>query len=160
MRLRPPGVRDLPAVLLSGFPGIFAYHWALNTGQRTVTAGAAGFLSNTSPMFTTLPATFFLGERPGIYGRVGIAISFAGAGLIALGEGQGMAVDSGALLVLLAALAWGVWFVVQKPYLARYTALEFTTYSIWAGTLLLLVFAPGLPSAVRSAAPVESAAVV
>lgn len=160
IRLRLPRVQDLPAVLLSGFLGVFAYHWALNTGQLTVTAGSAGFLSNTSPVFTTLLATFFLGERPGMHGWVGIGISFAGAGLIALGEGQGMTLDSGALLVLLAALAWAVWFVVQKPYLARYSALEFTTYSIWAGTLLLLVFAPGLPAAVHSAAPAETAAVV
>ncbi|HKZ27790.1 MAG TPA: DMT family transporter, partial [Rubrobacteraceae bacterium] len=37
-----------------------------------------------------------------------------------------------------------VYFVFQKPYLAKYGALAFTTYAIWAGTLFTLPFLPGL----------------
>lgn len=160
IRMRLPRVQDLPAVLLSGLCGIFFYHIALNYGQLTVTAGSASFLSNTAPVFTALLAVLFLGERPGTRGWIGIAISFAGTILIALGEGGGLSINRGALLILAAAVSWSVWFVVQKPYLSRYSALEFTAYSVWAGTLLLLIFLPGLTRAALSAPPDATAAVV
>jgi len=50
--------------------------------------------------------------------------------------------------------------VLQKPYLARYTALEFTTYTIWAGTLLLVPFLPRLASHIQSYPLSTTAAVV
>jgi hypothetical protein len=34
--------------------------------------------------------------------------------------------------------------LIQKPYLVRYSALEFTSYSVWAATLFLLPFLPEL----------------
>ena len=46
--------------------------------------------------------------------------------------------------MLLAAVCVSVYFVLQKPYLAKYGALPFTTYAIWTGTLLSLPFLPGL----------------
>ena len=71
-------------------------------------------------------------------------VSFLGVALISFGKGEGFGADPGALLVLLAALSASVYFALQKPYLERYGAFEFTTYAIWAGTLLLLPFSPGL----------------
>ena len=55
----------------------------------------------------------------------------------------------------MAAASQGVYFVMQKPLLARYSALEFSAYAIWGGTIFLLVFTPGLVEAVVSA-PVEA----
>ena len=92
-----------------------------------------------------------LGERLKVWGWVGILVSFAGVTLIALGEGSGLNFDPGAALILLSAVATSLYFVFQKPYLKRYSALQFTTYSIWAGTLFMLVFLPGLPRAVATA---------
>src|SRR5690606_42088124 len=80
-----------------------------------------------------------------------VLVSFAGVTLIALGEGSGLNFDPGAALILLSAVATSLYFVFQKPYLKRYSALQFTTYSIWAGTLFMLVFLPGLPRAVATA---------
>jgi drug/metabolite transporter (DMT)-like permease len=40
---------------------------------------------------------------------------------------------------------------MQKRMLARYQAVELTSYSVWAGTLLLLPFAAGLPGRMVSA---------
>jgi drug/metabolite transporter (DMT)-like permease len=50
--------------------------------------------------------------------------------------------------------------VVQKPYLARYGALDFAAYAVWAGTLPALVFLPGLAGEVGSAPPGATLAVV
>ena len=150
VRMRLPDAGDMPAVLLSGFLAFAVYHFALNTGQVTVSAGAASILIGTAPIFTALWATVFLRERLSAWGWAGFAMSLVGASLVAAGEGGGFGFDAGALLVLLAAVCVSVYFVLQKPYLAKYGALPFTTYAIWTGTLLSLPFLPGLVEQVGS----------
>jgi drug/metabolite transporter (DMT)-like permease len=78
-------------------------------------------------------------------------VSFVGAALISLGEGEGLRLDPRALPIVLAAVSSSIYFVFQKPYLERYGALAFTTYAVWAGSLLALPFLPGLISQVPSA---------
>jgi drug/metabolite transporter (DMT)-like permease len=150
-----PHRRDVPGILLMGFLGITVYHVTLNYGEVTVNAGAASLLISASPLFTALLAVVFLGERLRGLGWLGIAVSFAGVALIAWGEGEGLRFDPGAVLILVAALSASVYFVFQRPYVRRYGALRFVAYAIWAGTLCMLVFAPGLGSAVR-AAPIRA----
>jgi drug/metabolite transporter (DMT)-like permease len=145
-RLRLPETKDLPATLLSGFLAFAVYHVALNYGEITVSAGAAGVLIATAPVFTALLAMTFLKERLRPLGWAGMAVSFAGAALISLDEGQGFAVDPGAFLILLSAICVSIYFVFQRPYLRKYGALAFTTYAIWAGTIFTLPYLPGLAS--------------
>jgi drug/metabolite transporter (DMT)-like permease len=52
--------------------------------------------------------------------------------------------DPGAFLILLSAGCVSVYFVFQKPYLAKYGALPFTTYAVWVGTLLTLPYSSNL----------------
>lgn len=143
-RMRLPEARDLPAIFQAGFLAFAVYHVALNYGEITVSAGAAGVLIATAPVFTALLATAFLGERLRSLGWAGLAVSFAGAALISVDEGGGFALDPGAFLILLSAVCVSVYFVFQKPYLAKYGALPFTTYAIWAGALFTLPFSLGL----------------
>ncbi|MEW6274538.1 MAG: EamA family transporter [Bacillota bacterium] len=159
-RMRLPAKQDLPAILLLGFLGITVYHAALSYGEVTVTAGAASLLIAAGPVFTALLAAAFLGERLKIWGWVGIVVSFAGAALIALGEEKGMHFNPEAFMILLAALATSFYFVFQKPYLKKYTPLEFTAYTIWAGTLLMLVFLPGLARDIQQAPPSATLAII
>jgi drug/metabolite transporter (DMT)-like permease len=142
--MRLPEVRDLPVVFLAGFLAFAVYHVALNYGEITVSAGAAGVLIATAPVFTALLATVFLGERLRSLGWVGMAVSFVGAALISLDEGGGFTLDPGAFLILLSAVCVSVYFVFQRPYLVKYGALPFTTYAIWSGTLFTLPYLPGL----------------
>lgn len=158
-RMRLPKVRDLPAVALAGFLAFSVYHVLLNQGELTVAAGTAGLLIGSIPAFTALWSVLFLKERLGGLSWVGIAVSFFGVVLISVGSGEGFRMQPGALLVLLAAISASVYFTLQKPYLRGYSALEFTTYAIWAGTLFLLPFLPGLTEQVRQA-PLESTAAV
>ncbi len=150
-RLPAPRREDAGRFLLLGFLGVFGYHTALTYGEVSVAAGSASLLIATSPVFIALLARFLLGERlaPGAW--AGLALAFLGAALIALGEGEGFGLDPGAVLVLLAALSGSLYFVGQKPLLARYSAQAVTVYTLVAGTLPLLVFLPGLGEAVRSA---------
>ena len=150
-----PALRDIPVIFLLGFLGVFAFHTAQNYGQVTVTAGSAGMIISSVPIFTAILATIFLGEKLKLWGWLSIFISFLGVSLIALGEREGVKFDFGVIFLLLAAIVAAIYFVLQKPYLIRYTALQLVTYMIWAGTLLLLVFTPGLIEEVVNA-PIEA----
>jgi drug/metabolite transporter (DMT)-like permease len=150
-RMQLPERRDLPAVLLAGLLAFAVYHVALNYGEVTVSAGSASILIATAPVFTALLAAGFLGERLRALGWFGMGVGFLGSAMISLGEGQGLGLDARAALILLAALSTSIYFVVQKPYLEKYGALAFTTYAIWAGALLTLVYLPGLVSQARTA---------
>jgi drug/metabolite transporter (DMT)-like permease len=159
-RMRMPEARDLPVVLLAGLFAFAVYHVALNYGEITVSAGAAGVLIATAPVFTALMAAAFLGERLRWLGWAGMAVSFAGAALISMDEGEGFTLlDPGAFLILLSAVCVSVYFVFQRPYLAKYGALAFTTYAIWAGTVFVLPYLPGL-FAQSLAAPTGTALVL
>ena len=146
-----PELRDLPVILLGGFLAFTVYHVALNYGEVTVAAGPASLLVNTAPIFTALLATAFLGERLRVLGWIGMLVSFVGAALIALGEGEGFRFAPGAFIILIAAVSVSIYLVIQKPYLQKYGSLNFTAYAIWAGTLFTLVFLPGLAGEVRTA---------
>ncbi len=159
-RMRPPDPRDLPRIALAGFLGITVYHVALNFGEVTVTAGAASLIISASPIITALLSTVFIGERLTLWGWIGIIVSFGGVALISFGEGGDLAFEPGAALVFVSAVATSVYFIVSKRPLRRYTALEFTSYAIWAGTLPMLVFAPGLIAQVAHAQPSATWAVI
>lgn len=159
-RMRLPDARDLPMIALAGLLGITIYHVSLNFGEQTVTAGAAALLISASPIFTALMSSAWLKERLSVWGWAGVIVSFAGVALITLGEGRAFAFEPGAMLVLLAAIATSAFFIVSKRTLKRYNALEYTTYAIWAGTLPMLFFAPGLVRQFPSASLESTLAVV
>ncbi|HEX7023038.1 MAG TPA: DMT family transporter [Trueperaceae bacterium] len=146
-----PARRDIPRFLLIGFLGITIYHVALNYGEVHVTAGAASLIIATAPAITAILAYFLLGDSLPAAGWLGIAVSFAGVALIVFGEGKELGFNPYALLVLLSSLVTSLFFVLQKPLFDRYSAIEVTAFSAWAGTLPMLVFAPGLPSALTHA---------
>lgn len=157
--IRIPDRKDGPAILATGFIGVTLYHTALNFGETRVSAGAASLLVGSTPVFTALVARSFLKETLSALAWAGIIISFAGIALIALGEGNGLYFDASAWIILVAAASQGVYFVMQKPLLAKYSSLEFSCYAIWGGTIFMLVFAPGLREAV-ALAPIEATVAV
>jgi drug/metabolite transporter (DMT)-like permease len=146
-----PSARDLPVMILLGFLGFFVYHVGLNAGETAVPAGAASFIIASVPVFSTLLAVIFLRERLTALGWTGVVTSFCGVALISLGSGTGLRFEPAALFIVLAAIGESVYFVLQKPHLTRHTGLQLTTYTIWTGTLCMLVFLPGLVRQVQVA---------
>jgi drug/metabolite transporter (DMT)-like permease len=120
------------------------YTTLLNLGEQTVSAGPASFIINVNPIITAAMAMMFLGERFGRGAWLGTAVSFAGIGLIALGEGDDLRIDAGALLILGSAFCNSITTVVQKPLFARHKPLTVSAWNMVIGALLL---APFLPSA-------------
>lgn len=148
---RRPALKDLPGLILSGICGITFYNIALNYGETRVTAGSASMLIASAPIWTALLAVLFLHERLPSLGWLGVVVSFVGVALIASGEGGGIHLSAQAFIILACAAAAAVYMILQKHFLSRYSPLEFTAYSIWAGTLFMLPFATRLPTELQTA---------
>jgi len=157
---RRPEIRDAPGLIVSGVIGITFYNLALNYGETRVSAGAASLLIASVPIWTVVVARFTLHERLSPRRWLGVLVSFTGVALIASGEGQGIHLSPQALLILAAAITSAVYMVQQKHFLGRYSALEFTAYSIWSGTALMLPFGRGLLHTIATAPVSATAAVV
>jgi drug/metabolite transporter (DMT)-like permease len=154
-----PERRDWPRLALVGFAGITVYNLALNYGSQYIHAGSASFLVNTAPIFTALFATVLLRERVTALAYAGMAVGFTGAMLIFFGEGHDVAIEPAALLILLAAVAFSLYFILQKPLLQRYTPLQVVAVAVWIGTVLMVPASLDLVSEVREA-PADALAVV
>lgn len=134
--VRRPQARDLPLIALCGLAGMTGYQLLLNQGERVVSAGTASLLVATAPVYASLLASWFLGERATRRRWAGSAIAFAGSAVIAVSHGLGF--GAAALIVLAAAVLQAVFHTAQKPLLTRYTGFEVTVYAMWAGTLFIL----------------------
>ncbi|MGL4290337.1 MAG: DMT family transporter [Phreatobacter sp.] len=141
-----------------GFGGlvfIALYTVLLNAGEQTVPSGAASFIINVSPVMTAAMATILLGERFSAMAWVGTAISFAGVGLIALGEGDSLSFGMGALMILGSAVCTAVSTIVQKPLFTRHQPLTVAASNMILGALCL---SPGLPHGLAQASQASPAA--
>ena len=141
MGVRRPELGDLPLIALCGLAGMTGYQLLLNAGERVVPAGTASLLVATAPVYASLLAVAFLGERASRRHRAsqhwgGSAVALAGTALIAASRGLGFGVS--ALIVLAAAVLQAIFHTAQKPLLARYTGFEVTAYAMWAGTVFVL----------------------
>lgn len=152
LKFRLPEKRDIWKIALLGWVGISGYHICATFGQLTISAGTAGMLIGSGPIFTTIFAILILKERLSKVGWVGLAFGFIGISLIALGSGDTtFGIAPGVFLTILAAIATSIFFVYQKPLFKKYSAIELTAYFTWAGTIPFLIFAPGLFETIQSA---------
>ncbi len=151
--VRLPEPRDLPRIVACGLTGMAGYQYLLNSGERTVSAGGASLLVNTSPIFAATLAWLVLGENVTARGRTGLAVGFFGAMIMTIGQGNGIELSDHAVLVLGAAALFALFFVVQKPLLARYSSFELTCYATWSGFILTTPFLVSLASQARHAQP-------
>lgn len=152
LRISLPKVRDWPVILILGGLGFSVYHTALNIGEQTVEAGPASLLVSTTPLFAAFLVTTFFREKLGWMKWIGAFISLVGIAIISLeGSESAFTWQTGVWIILLAALAESVYFVFQHAYLQKYGVIPFTVYAIWAGTLWMLIFFPGLGQAIAGA---------
>ncbi|KQV16754.1 hypothetical protein ASC97_30805 [Rhizobium sp. Root1203] len=146
--------KDIPRIGVAAVLFIAVYAVLLNTGEQTIAAGPASFIINTMPVVTAVIATFVLGERFGLWGWIGTAVSFGGVALIAVGSGGGFGPDINALLILGAAMCSATASVLQKPVLARMPALTVTAWILLIGALPLV---PAVPSTITAIASTPAA---
>ncbi len=150
-RMRLPERSDLPKIAAAGMLGFGAYQLLLVNGQAGISATMAGFLVNMSPLFTTVIAVTLGREHSRWNTWAGLAVCTGGLLVMAQGRGGLGQIGPSAALVVLSALSFATYTIVTKPLLAKYRPLEVTTYSLVAGTVPFLVFAPGAMAALAGA---------
>jgi drug/metabolite transporter (DMT)-like permease len=142
--VRPTGPEWLRLIVI-GLLWYAVYHVALNAGELRVDAGTASMLLQASPVLIALAAAVFLDEPFTRELAVGLALACAGVVLISTsGEGGAHGDLVGALLCLVAAAAYTVSVVLQKPMTGRISALQITWSACTIGALAQLVFLPHL----------------
>lgn len=137
-----PKLVDLARLGLGGALGISIYNWLLNTGQQTVSPGAASFIINTLPIWTAMLATVFLRDRFGIGAWIATAVSFSGVILIAVGQPGPMRFGNGSSLILLASMLSATYFVLVRGVIARYGPATCTCWTLITGALWLTPWLP------------------
>jgi drug/metabolite transporter (DMT)-like permease len=140
-----PRGRALALALVSGLLWFGVYNVALNAGERRLDAGTAALLVNTGPILIALLAGAILREG---YPRgllAGCLVSFCGVAVIAAAVSRhGVAATWAAALCLLAALAYAVGIVAQKPALRSASALSITWAACTVATVACLPWGPSL----------------
>ncbi len=150
----PPRQYWLRIIVLGGI-GIAFYQLLLGSGMTRVSAGAASVLIALSPAVTAALAARRLGEAIDRRMIVSLGLAFIGAVTVSLGAGDELRFEPMALVIFGAVLCTSVYFVYQKPLLARIPSLDFTAASIIAGTLVLIPFGLGLPAKILTASPAQ-----
>ncbi|MGG0730288.1 DMT family transporter [Bacillus paramycoides] len=154
-KLRLPDLKDIPVIFIFGALGFTIYHIALNYGEQNVNAGPASLIVSVTPILTAILASVFMNEKMKLNGWIGGVISLVGIAFLSLSQGDSIQLNSGVLLILLAAFSESLFFVFQKSYLKKYGFLPFTIYTIWSGTVCMLIFLPGIYQEIV-AAPIET----
>jgi len=155
-----PTRREWMSIVAIGVLWFGVYNVALNEGEHRVDAGTAAILIQVSPVVVAVLAAVFLGERFTTYLGVGLALAFAGVGVISFSTSQGSNHDLvGVLLCLLSAVVYAVSLVLQKPLVARLPAIHVTWLACTIGAIVCLPFAGQLIHQV-GAAPASSTLVL
>ncbi len=140
-----PSRRDLASIVICGLLWFGAYNVVLNEAERRVDAGTAAMLVNIGPILIAVLAGLML--REGFPRRLlaGCLVSFAGAVVIGFAVSRhGFRESWGAVLCVIAAIAYAGGVVAQKPALRHSSALYVTWLACTVGAVSTLPFAPSL----------------
>jgi drug/metabolite transporter (DMT)-like permease len=141
-RMPLPRARDLPALAGLGLVGHALYNLALAWGQARVPAASASFIISSAPIWMLVLAAATRQERPSAARVLAMLVSLAGVALIAVGRGGHLVLDPPALVVVAASVMQAVYSMGQRPLLSRYSALQVSTFTVFAALLWLTPFGP------------------
>jgi drug/metabolite transporter (DMT)-like permease len=151
---RPMSRADWPRLLACGLLWFGVYNVALNAAEQRLDAGTSAMLVNVGPILIAVLAALLLGEGFPRPLALGCAVAFAGVVVIAVASSSAGVAGSdgwGVLLCLVAAVVYAAAVVLQKPLLARTSALQVTWVACTTGAVACLPFAPDLVHDLRAA---------
>ncbi len=142
-----PSARQWRSIVVIGLLWYAVYMVALNLGEQRIDAGTAAMIIQVSPVLIAVLAAIFLSERFTVQLVAGLALAFSGVSVIALASSPDGDRDLvGIALCLLAAAAYSVSLILQKPLVASLSALHVTWLACTVGAVACLPFAPALVS--------------
>ncbi len=129
--------RDLPAMMRIGFVGVTISIGAQFLGTKLSSAHMGALITSASPAFIALFAIWLLREKLSLFQVTGIVLATLGV-LIVVGvpdESDAQSSLIGNLILLVAAVSWGLYTVLCKRWTATYSSLVVTTYAALFGLL-------------------------
>ena len=146
---RRVNARQALVVSLLGFCGIFSYSFFFFSGLQHISASRAALIVALNPAVMTLIAYVFYREQVTALKVLGIVLCFCGVALVVGGgDPQGATggpasehVWLGEALIGGCVLSWSAYSVFCKTVVRQLGPLHTVTYSIYAGTLMLLLYA-------------------
>ncbi|NMO03146.1 EamA family transporter [Gordonia sp. TBRC 11910] len=138
-----PRGTTLALVIAYGALWFALYTVLVNAAEQHLDAGTTALLVNIAPIVVAVLAGVVLREGFPPLLMVGIAVSFAGAAVIAL-SGPGRHDRIGIALAIAAALMYGISVVAQKVVLRQTDPLTATALGCFVGALVLAPYVPRL----------------
>jgi drug/metabolite transporter (DMT)-like permease len=135
----------LPGLALMGFVGVLVHQMLQAWGLTMTTAMNTGWLIGLIPIWTSLLAARFRGERFGLVRISGLVLGLCGT-LLVISRGDfsaaALALPSarGDFLVLISTLNWAIYTVIGHATIRALGPLRATTWSMTLGWLMLLPF--------------------
>ncbi len=136
-----PEIKDIPWFFALGATGFSIYVLTFNIGAQSVSVATSSIIIATTPIFTDLIARVIFNEKISKIGWSGILIEFIGVVIICLWEGI-FSLNAGVLWILVSAFSFSIYNILQRKLVNKYTPIQTTTYSIFTGTIILLIFLP------------------
>lgn len=140
--------KDWLPLLGMGLLGNLVYQGLFIIGiDHTLSANAAVMLG-TIPIWVALFSHFFKLERMNIFKSIGVLFAFVGIIFIISGGSKGFSFGSdtffGDMIIILSAVVWGGFTILSKPFLNRYTPIQFSVIMSSIGCVVLFLI--GLPN--------------
>jgi len=136
-------LKDCLELAMLGLVGITIYQTLFMASVKYASATNASLMLAISPVFTAIFAWIAGQERLGSRGRWGSAISFTGVVFVLLFGTNKLAVGwdviRGDLIGILASSIWGLYPVLAKRMLRKYSALKTMTYASLFGTFFVII---------------------
>jgi drug/metabolite transporter (DMT)-like permease len=140
-KIKIPNKADIIWFIIAGFFGFFFYMITFNFGTAAVSASTSSLIIATVPVITTLFARIIYKEKLGIIQYAAIIIEFIGVGVLTIMNGI-FSINTGLIWLILASISLSIYNLLQRKLTRKYSAIQTSIFSIWFGTILLLVFLP------------------
>jgi drug/metabolite transporter (DMT)-like permease len=153
-----PTTREWGLLTVCGLGWFAVYNVALNAAEQHLDAGTTAMLVNIGPILIALLAGLLLGEGFPRWLLGGAAIAFVGALMIGAANASGDDANLlGVSLAVVAAVAYAIGVLAQKPVLRRLPALQVTWLACTIGAVACLPYSSALLDDVAGASPAQTA---
>ncbi len=135
--------KDLLRLAICGYFGVANNQLFFFHGLNLSSSINAGIIMTLNPIMVAVMAFFFLKEPISWLKGTGIVLGATGAALLTLTAGAG-ASDSllGDFFLFINALSYGIYLIVVKPLMQKYSPLTVITYVFSFGMCYVLLFPP------------------
>jgi len=127
-----------PRIALLGLTWMAIPFLLLAIAQQWIDTGLAGMINATAPLFTALVAALLVRALPSRLQGIGLVLGFLGVVAISLPSVEGSSNLLGVLLVLSAAMLYGLAFNIAAPLQGRHGSLPVTLRAMLVAAVALL----------------------